>query len=461
MLKHGAALALFATAPIHAQIMLPPPGQQPPAIDFAHDSLLVFLAADSATDSFRTAVAEAVMRHPTVREAAADSDAAAAARREVRSGLFPGITASIVASRSLARDFAGNSAIVESLNPRGRTDAQIGADQLLFDFGATGGRIAGASARLRAARADAGQTATATTLGAVAAWYQVMGFQTLVDVSAALVERHRAILGDTRTRVAAGLGTGGDVARADAGLADAIAAGTRAAQSLARVRARYRELFGIEAPLRPVRPARPASVAPDAAVAASMSHATPAVIAALARTEAEGAEARAVRGDALPRLSAGISGIRYDAFRPGNNYDVRGQIVLRQAFALGGAETARTDRARARAHAAGFASDRSIAEAERDASAAFADAHILDASVAAREDAYRANRRSRDIMAEQFRLSRGSLIDLLRAEEQFFAAAEALLQASIERDLARYTLLGRTGELLPLFGLHPDRPEKG
>ena len=68
-------------------------------------------------------------------------------------------------------------------------------------------------------------------------------------------------------------------------------------------------------------------------------------------------------------------------------------------------------------------------------------------------DAYRANRIARDTMAEQVRLSRGSLIDLLRAEEDYFGAARALLQGHIERDIAHYTLLARTGELLGLFAL--------
>lgn len=56
-------------------------------------------------------------------------------------------------------------------------------------------------------------------------------------------------------------------------------------------------------------------------------------------------------------------------------------------------------------------------------------------------------------MAEQFRLSRGSLIDLLRTEADYFAAARALVAGSVERDLAHYTLLARTGGLLRHFAI--------
>ncbi len=451
----GGVLALWLAAPARAQMLLPAPGGAPQAIDFGADPLLGLLSRDSGTGAFRAAVAEAVARHPALGEAEAATDEARAARREARSALFPALNASIIASRSLARDFEGNNAVVEGLIPRGRTDAAIGADQVIYDFGATGGRIAGGSARVRAARAEAERAATATTLAAVEAWYQVLGFQTLVDLSEALTERHRRILADPRARGAAGLGTGGDVARAEAGLADAITAAARNARSLAAVRARYRELFGVEAPLRPLRPSRPVSAAVDAEAAMAMSHKAPPVVATLAIAEALQAEARAVRGDTLPRLSAGVVATRYGAFDSGSNYDVRGEVMLRQGFSMGGAEAARVAQAKARARAAGFAGDRVAAEAERDAGAAHADARILDATAAALADAYRANRIARDTMAEQFRLSRGSLIELLRAEEDYFAAARALLQGQVERDLAHYTLMARTGELLGVFAVFP------
>jgi adhesin transport system outer membrane protein len=447
------AIGLAAPRPVQAQLVLPQPGQNPQAIDFSADPLLGFLAHAAPPAEFRAAIAAAVARHPATGEADAGSDAALAARREARSALFPTFDASIVASRSLARDFTGNTAIVEGLVPRGRTDAAIGADQLLFDFGAAGGRIGGASARLRGARADADGSSAATALAAVEAWYQVLGYQAMTEISDALVERHRRILADTATRVAAGLGAGGDVARAEAGLADAIGATARQARTLASVRARYREVFGTEAPLRPLRPVRPQSAATDVPAAMAMSHVSPPVLAALAQAQAAHGDARGVRGDALPRLSAGVNAVRYNAFDSGSNYDVRGQVMLRQVFSAGGAEAARLAQANARARGADFAGERVIAEAERDAEAAFADARILDTSEAALADAYRANRRSRDIMAEQFRLSRGSLIDLLRTEQNYYAAAQALLMGSIERDLAHYTLMARTGELLGLFAI--------
>jgi adhesin transport system outer membrane protein len=243
------------------------------------------------------------------------------------------------------------------------------------------------------------------------------------------------------------------MARAEAGLADAIGAASTSARALAAARARYRELFGSEAPAHPVRPGDDVGKVASADLAIRQSSATPEVVTAEALAAAAAAEARAVRGEALPRLGAGISATRFNVFEPGPNHDVRATFTLRQTLSMGGAEAARNSAAIARARAASASADRVRAEAERDAEAAFADAAILEPAVAALADAYRANRRNRDITAEQFRLSRGSLIDLLRTEADYFAAARALVAGCIEWDLAGYTLMARTGALLRHFAI--------
>lgn len=448
---------LMGSGPVAAQpaaaggMILPAPSQNPQSIDFATDPLIAFVRAETPSERFRAAVAEAVIRHPAVGEAEAGTTEARARRREVRSGLFPRFDGQVVVARSIARDFGANTAIVEGLQPRSRADATVGGEQLLFDFGATGGRIAGASATVRAARAESQRIAANTAQRAVAAWYTVLLYRMLGDVSDASVARLRSITGDTRTRQQSGLGAGGDTARAEAGLADAVGRTARIERALAEGVAEYREIFGDAPPPLLRRPAPPVSQATTVENARALSHVTPAALTALARAEAAAAEARAARADRLPRLSAGVNGSYYDVFDRAKDYDVRGQVVLRQGLSTGGAEAARAAQAGARARAAQYASDRVIAEAERDAAAAFADSQILDRSLVSLEDAYRANRRARDVTVEQFRVSRGSLLDVLRVEQEFVASASAYLQGAVERDLARYVLLARTGEILPLF----------
>ncbi len=452
----GLGAVLAASAPGGAQTaspqaILPAPSQNPQSIDFTTDPLIAFVRSETPPERFRAAVAEAVMRHPAVGEAEEGTAEARARRSEIRSGLFPRFDGQVVVARSIARDFGAQTAIVESLQPRSRADATVGGEQLLFDFGATGGRIAGASATVRAARAESQRVAANTAQRAVTAWYNVLLYRMLGEVSRASVDRLRSIAGDTRTRQQSGLGAGGDVARAEAGLADAIGRSTRIERALAEAEAEYREVFGDAPPPQLSRPAPPASQAASIESARALSHTSPAAVSALARAEAAAAEARAARADRLPRVSAGVTGTYYDVFDRAKDYDVRGQVVLRQSLSTGGTEAARADQARARARASQYASDRVIAESERDAASALADSQILDRSLVSLEDAYRANRRSRDVTVEQYRVSRGSLLDVLRVEQDFVAAASAYLQGAVERDLARYVLLARTGEILPVF----------
>jgi adhesin transport system outer membrane protein len=69
--------------------------------------------------------------------------------------------------------------------------------------------------------------------------------------------------------------------------------------------------------------------------------------------------------------------------------------------------------------------------------------------------AYLDSRRARDLFAEQFRVSRGTLFDVLRAEQDLLDTALALAQTSYELDVARFTLLARGGGLIERFGLVP------
>lgn len=451
-----AVLALCCGAgPAAAQVMLPPPQPDPQAIDFAADPLLMFLNRASPAAAFQAQIAEAVAHHPASGEAEADGDGAAAAARAARSALLPTLSVGLVGAQSLARDFEGNSAIVEGLVPRGRADASVTADQLLFDFGATSARASGAMARRRGAQATGRARQLATALDAINAWYQVLGFQASLDLAKGLIARHERIVLDTRARVAAGVSAGADVARAEAGLADATSATAAIESRLAQVRARYREAFGVAPPAYPEHPTAPVSLASDAAEAVAMSQQAPEVSAARAAAAAARDDARAARGDTLPRLTAGVSATRFNLFDSGSNYDVRGMISLRQTLAMGGGPQARSAQAAAQARAATFAAERIANTAAGDAEAGFADVRILAANIPALVDSYRANRRARDATAEQFRQSRGTLIDLLRSEEGFHAAAQALLRGELARDLASYALLARTGELGAWLGAAP------
>lgn len=451
------AAALACAAPVHAQTApatLPAPSGAPQTIDPAADPLLSFIRRTEAGGEFAAKVGKAVETHPSVQEAISAQREARQVRAEVRAGLLPQVNAQLNGDYSLARNFGNDpDNIIERSRPRTRTDANLTAEQLLFDFGATSARMRAASARIRAAEAEVRSTANDAGIRAVAAFYDLLAYQTLVDVGQAYIQRHREILEDTRLRFQQGYGAGGDVARVEAYLADAEGRVARFERQLASARARYQEAFGEPAPTRVTRPAPPRTAANSAEEAIALSEKAPEVAAAKARETSAEREWRAARADRLPRITGVVDATQYDVLDAGDDYDVRGRVVLRHSLFAGGRTSARANQALARLRQAEFASERVINEAGRDAGIAYEDVRVLERQAATLERAYIANRRTRDLFVEQFKVARGTLLDVLQAEQDYFEAATAYLQGVTELDVARHVLLDRTGELLDHFNV--------
>ena len=81
----------------------------------------------------------------------------------------------------------------------------------------------------------------------------------------------------------------------------------------------------------------------------------------------------------------------------------------------------------------------------------------LEQQLDALEASYIASRRSRDVIAERFRAARGTLFDVVAAEDTYFESATAYIQALTELDAARYVLLSRMGRLLDALQIDADR----
>ena len=167
--------------------------------------------------------------------------------------------------------------------------------------------------------------------------------------------------------------------------------------------------------------------------------------------EASRNDAKAAHRDRLPTISAGVDAGRYGIYETPRDYDVRARITLRQRL-WGGIEE-RDHQARARARAAEARALRVQTEAARDAEIAWSDVKALEEQRIALEATYLASRRSRDTIAERFRVASGTLFDVIGAEDSYFETAVGYLQSVTELDASRYVLLSKTGQLLPTLGI--------
>jgi adhesin transport system outer membrane protein len=442
------ALTLGCGPPLRAQIAIPAPSDRPQAIAAGTDGFLVSLGAHAATAEFVARLSAAAARLPVLGERAADVAAARAQRDQARSRLFPGLGVDLVASRTIDRDLQSPSTQVELLAPRSRNDAIGSIDQLLTDFGATSARIRAGNASADAARAELDAARNGALLQLASTWYQVLSAQTSLALATSNVVRMRELAQGAALRFESGIDSGGEVARARSYLAAAQSQSIDFERQRRGAEARYVELFGIE----PGTLARPDARLGDGTAASER----PELVAARAELAASRAAVTAARSDRLPRLSARLTSSAFNVLRSSDvPYDIRGLVTLSQRFSTGGAEAARVAELSARQQAAGLATQRIAAATTREASSAEADVEGFARALPALEASYLDSRRARDLFAEQFRVSRGTLFDVLQAERDLLDAALMLARSQYELDLARLTLLARRGGMIEAFGLTP------
>jgi outer membrane protein, adhesin transport system len=444
----------FVPTPVSRE--LPTASGRPMEIDFDADPVLRLRRAQAGFEPFRAAIAHAVETHPGTLEAAAGEDEALGVLEEARQGELPTVDLNVTSYRVLSRDFSDDPFnIIERSRPRQRTDAILSVTQTLFDFGATQRRILAAGARLRAAGADLEVQADRIALNAIGSWYDVFAYRAMVALTEAFAANQRDLRAAVVIRVRDGVSAEGDLARVDSYIAQADTRLARFRRQLASAEARFTELTGAPVPAGLERAPAPGGVisSRDQAVLAASSSA--AVRSAQATSDASAQEARAARADRLPAITAGVDAGRYGVIENDRDYDVRARVALR--YRIFGAADARSEQYDARARGAEARSQRIREESERDAAIAWSDVRALEDQLTALEASYIASRRSRDVIVERFRVARGTLFDVVAAEDAYFESATAYIQALAELDAARYVLLSRMGRLLDLLEVDPDR----
>lgn len=422
-----------------------------------NDPILALARRSVAEAEFMALVQQAVDLHPRVDEAQAGIAEAEAAEDEAQAGYFPTLDLTVQSSRSFARNFGDDPEdIVERSRALGRSDALLTLQQTLFDFGATGNRIAAAGARLRAASAQAESAADQVALRAIAAWYDVFAYRALVTLGGAFADNQQELRSAIETRISQGVSAEGDLPRVESYIASAEADLSRYRRQLANAEARFEEIFGVAPPPDLGRAPVIASPALSKDMAEFLARSIPDVESAEALARAARQEARAEEASTLPRISAGIDAGKYGL--SDRDYDVRGRLILNHS--ISGGKIARVDQADARVAAAEARASRVRSEAEREAAIAWSDVRALEQQLAALESSYVASRQSRDVLAERFRVARGTLFDLLESESGYFNVAATYIRAITELDAARYVLLSRTGQLLPTLNIDPPALER-
>nr|WP_277998340.1 TolC family protein [Sphingomonas liriopis] len=433
---------------------LPAPSEDPLHIDPAGDPILQLAREQTPLAAFRREVALAVARNPALGESAAQAEEAEAVRDEAKARQYPTADLSLSTFKIVSRAFSNDPQnVLERSRPESRTDGSIRIQQPVVDFGASNDRIAAGNARIASSLAALDDVRAQIALRAVSVWYNVYGYRALVRLAEAFADSQRDLRTRIQERVTQGYAAQGDVAQVDSYVASSDAQLADFRRSAASAEAQYVAIVGSPPPEDLGRAPVPdlAQVVPDRLRDDIAT--LPIVRSASAQAGAARRDVAALKAERLPQLTAGVDAGRYGVIENARDYDVRANLTL--SMRLGGGVGQRIRQAQARAHGADARLDRTRQDAERDARIALSDIAALEQAKAAIENNYIASRQSRDVLAERFRVSRGTLFDLLSAENNYFGVAVRYIQTVTELDTARYVLLARTGKLLPALQIDP------
>ncbi|MBM3408172.1 MAG: hypothetical protein FJY25_12715 [Betaproteobacteria bacterium] len=398
---------------------------------------------------FRSAVREAVKRHPELQGAVAARVGARGFTDEARASLRPQVSGQTDGGW---RSFDANRLFGVPERRYNSAGWGLSFRQLLFDFGAAESAVRSAEARERIAAARLEARRSELVLRAVQA---AIEFETARLQGSLARENERARLAIAqyvRERYELGGGSLSDVLRAQARVADAQAGSVAALTRVESAAAGYREIFGAD-PVDAAGPMRAVEFS-DMGSIGQMAAGFATVRAAAAAREAAQAELKSVAARALPQLNFEGTFTRRDQVGDGWPANDRAALLaFRYDFYTGGAAQARESQALARLDQTEQEYQSAVLSFERFASQVLAEARVSDQLVRARIEAVELAASSLRAVREQFAFRRGTLLDLLNAQEVLQAAGRDLIDAYAQQIIGGYRVFYVASRLDARFGL--------
>ncbi len=410
--------------------------------------------------SIRPRIRDAVLAHPEVRLALEQQQTAAQVTREAFAGLLPQVSTNVDTGR---RRFDQVKTPYSFVPEHEQKSSAFGfnASQLLYDFGAVGGRVKAQTSRETAANARALARSSELTLRALTAWHELFRARQIVNLAEVNRLSRQQILSFIEEREQLGGSSRSDVLRVRARLSDAQATLVFAENRRNAAEATYREVFNDAPPdnlplpeVIAVDPARFADVA-------GLTQQNALVAEARAQTEAAGFDAKSAAASMLPSVRLEVSATRRDVgggdgVVPG--VDKAAVLVFKHNLYAGGAEIARTRQAEHRAVESRLEEENLRRQLERAIVQTKADVKNSTAVVAARKETVQVAALAFEAVREQFAFRRGTLLDLLRAQEDLYLAGRDMIDGVVDHALARYRLLHLAMELTPLLEIAAPPP---
>ncbi|MEQ7873569.1 TolC family protein [Sphingomonas sp. ASV193] len=420
---------------------------------------LLLCAAPSWAVDLKSAVQSALSTNPDVRQAIENKAATQFERKQAQGLYYPTITTELSAgvrelkNPSRRRIGFGNN----KLYP---LEADLVADELLFDMGGREAEIRRQAARTDAAAARIGERSQFVALNVSRAYIDYMLQQRLVAIAEDNANFHQKLAGDLREGVAKGSISIADQQQAEERLQSARARVTEAREDLDTAAIEFQQLTGMPLDSVQMPPDLSASVPPSLADAEALARRdNPLVAEAVADMSAAREEANAAKAALGPNFhleGRARAGHDIDGFE-GKTTDLQGRVVMRWTIFNGGTnvnnyreQVARTNEANARI----FQQQR---QAEQDVRAAWS--RLTNQSRLTDELTTQAKVTDDLLLSyrEQFNVGRRSLLDVLDAQNTRYNVQAQAETARLAKLYAQYRVLAAANRLTEALGVTMPR----
>jgi len=418
------------------------------AEETALPSPVVAPAADNQPQTLIQLTDQALRRNPKTRQAWAAIRSSEAGVELAKAGYWPTVDATLSAQRSRSLNFSGQPSSTQT-----RYGASVSLSYLLWDFGARSGTLDLAKFELVSARLSQDQTLQDVILQVEQAYYQVLGFEAVVEVNRQSLKDAQTNLAAAQDRRSSGLATVGDVYKAEAALAGAKLALQQAEGQLASARGALAAAAG-DAPDTPLKlapwdsdvsaemPARSVSSLIDDARGAR-----PELLAAKARERSAAAKLEATRGSGLPTLNFDASAGHTEVRSVGSSSQFSGLISLKVPLFAGFADRAAVRQAEAAVETARADSDDLRSQVELEVWQAYQNLRTAVATLDSSAAQLKSAQLAADVSGERYKNGLDTILDVLSAQTTLANARVQRVQARLDWAAARAALGHAVGGL--------------
>lgn len=396
--------------------------------------------------TLREAILRAFARNPEIARAAAQIHVGQGELAAAESGWYPQISLQASGGRSHQTDSAG------SLN--NAASGGVTLSQLLYDFGRTGGAIDEQQALSDAWRYSLYDTMTLVAQNTLQAYLQVKRYQSLVDAARTNIASLQHVRAIARMRADAGLNSQSDVLQAETRLA-----GMRATleQYLAQQRSAQAQLTVLTGVVTDKLPELPQALLSQQITLDNIAwERSAAVRGAQAKQVAARERVRQAQASHWPTIRVEAGRTRYENDRR-SYWDDELQLRVEAPLYQGGLVSARTRSAEGEREAAQAAVQQARLDIEQHASTAWADMTGAQQRQLAGEAQLASAVHTRNVYADEYRLSKRSLNDLLSVEQDVFQADSMRLMALYDGWEATVRYAAAVDNLLDIMGIDREK----